>query len=118
MQLTPRRPASSRRLTSRVNTAEGVSVYWRCNGRDDVLRVRDLSVGGLFLKTPKQQPVGATAQIDFLVQEGRIRADAVVCHVEPTRGLGLKFTAMPREDRPRFGMLITRLRQFRFGVAG
>ena len=48
--------------------------------------------------------------IDFLVQEGQIRADAVVRHVEPSSGLGLKFTRMPDADRTRLGMLITRLR--------
>jgi hypothetical protein len=44
------------------------------------------------------------------VQEGQIRAYAVVCHVEAAGGLGLKFTAMPEADRPRLGLLITRLR--------
>jgi hypothetical protein len=33
-------------------------------------------------------PVGAVATIDFLVQEGQIRAEAVVRHVKPTSGLG------------------------------
>lgn len=106
-----RRPSFSRRRTSRVDTAEGVSVYWHCNGLDDVSAVRDLSFGGLFIKTQTPRPVGAVATIDFLVQEGQIRADAVVRHAEPASGLGLKFTAMPDEgDRSRLGMLITRLR--------
>ncbi len=105
-----RRPSFSRRRTSRVDTAERVSVYWRCNGRDDVSSVRDLSFGGLFIETQTPKPVGAAAKIDFLVQEGQIRADAVVRHAEPASGLGLKFTAMPEGDRSRLGMLITRLR--------
>ena len=57
------------------------------------------------------RPVGATAKIDFLVQEGQIRADAIVRHVEPRDGMGLKFTAVPEADRAHLGMLITRLRQ-------
>jgi hypothetical protein len=89
---------------------EGVSVYWRCNGLDDVSPVRDLSFGGLFIETSVAVPVGAVATIDFLVQEGQIRGEAVVRHVKPTSGLGLKFTAMPKTDHPRLGMLITRLR--------
>ena len=110
MDLFLRRPSFSRRRTSRVDPVEGVSVYWRCDGRDDVSPVGDLGFGGLFIKTHAPRPVGAAAAIDFLVQEGQIRADAVVCHVEAAGGLGLKFTAMPEGDRPRLGMLITRLR--------
>jgi c-di-GMP-binding flagellar brake protein YcgR len=105
-----RRPSFSRRRASRVDAVDGVSVYWRCNDRDDVSAVTDLSFGGLFIKTRTPRPVGTAATIDFLVQEGQIRAEAVVRHLEPATGLGLKFTAMPEGDRPRLGMLISRLR--------
>ena len=107
-----RRPSFSRRKTSRVDTVESVSVYWRCNDRDDVSTVGDLSFGGLFIKTRAPRPVGAAATIDFLVQEGQIRAEAVVRHVEPGRGLGLQFTAVYEEDRPRLAGLMKRLRAF------
>ena len=113
LSLYSREPCFFRRWTFRVNTfdtVESVSVYWRCNGLDDVSPVRDLSFGGLFIDTSVAVPVGAVATIDFLVQEGQIRAEAVVRHVKPTSGLGLKFTAMPKTDHPRLGMLITRLR--------
>jgi c-di-GMP-binding flagellar brake protein YcgR len=114
MDLYPVRPCFSRRRTSRVDTVsvmEGVAIYWRCNSLEDVSRVRDLSFGGMFVKTPTPLPAGALATIDFLVPEGQIRAEAVVRHVQPASGLGLKFTAMPEADRPRLGMLIARLRQ-------
>ena len=110
MDLFLRRPSFSRRRTSRVDKVEGVSVYWHCNGREDVAPVVDLGFGGLFIKTRTPVPVGAPVAIDFLVQEGLIRADAVVRHIKTASGLGLKFTAMPEGDRPRLGMLITRLR--------
>ena len=108
-----RRPCFSRRRTLRVDTIDivtGVSVYWRFRGLDDVSFVRDLSFGGLFIETSVVLPVGEVVTIDFLVPEGQISADAVVRHVKPTCGLGLKFTAMPETDRPRLGILITRLR--------
>jgi len=113
LNLYSRGPCFFRRWTFRVDsfdTEEGVSVYWRCNGLDDVSPVRDLSFGGLFIETSVAVAVGAVATIDFLVQEGQIRAEAIVRHVKPTSGLGLKFTAMPKTDHPRLGMLITRLR--------
>lgn len=104
------RTSFSRRLTWRVNALEDVWVYWRCNGQDDVADVLDLGAGGLFIRTREPKPVGARVKIEFLVQEGQIRADAIVRHVEPNKGLGLMYTAMPSGDRPRLGMLITRLR--------
>jgi hypothetical protein len=42
----------SRRMVSRVETGDDVWVYWSCCGIDDVSRVCDLSVGGLFQHHP------------------------------------------------------------------
>ncbi len=101
----------SRRFTSRVQTPEGVWVDWLCAGREDISRVRNLSLGGLFVETPKSRGVGSTAKVEFLVQEGQIRADAVVRRVEPGHGLALKFTAVTDEDRTRLAALMNRFRQ-------
>jgi hypothetical protein len=67
-------------------------------------------MGGLFIETTKPRPIGVTANLHFLVPEGEIKADAVVRHVEPNRGLGLKFTAMSEHDRPHLEALMRRLR--------
>jgi hypothetical protein len=56
--------------------------------------------------------VGAKTSVHFLVEEGQIRAEAVVRHVKPGRGLGLEFTAVHEEDRPRLADLMKRLRGF------
>jgi len=100
----------SRLHTSRVETPDGLWVCWRCNGMDDVSRVRDLSAGGLFIATRGSRPVGMKAKLDFLVQEGQIRAEAIVRHIEPQKGLGLKFTAVTEQDWPHLAALLTRLR--------
>ena len=73
-------------------------------------RVKNLSVGGLFIETSKLERVGATAHLHFLVDEGEIRADAIVQHVTLDGGLGLKFHAVSERDRPNLAALITRLR--------
>ena len=116
MKTVPQGPCFSRRLTSRVARPHGVWVYWRCNGHDDLSSVSDLSLRGLFIETSDPRPLGAKAKIDFLVQEGQIRAEAIVCHVKPGTGLGLKLTALAEPDRPRLAALMTklcRLPQFR-----
>ena len=100
----------SRRMTSRIETMGDVWVYWRCQDMDDVSRVCDLSVGGLCLSTPVPPPLGAKANLDFLVQEGQIRAEAVIRHLVPGRGLGLRFTAIIDKDCPRLVALLNRIR--------
>jgi len=100
----------SRRFNSRVESKKSVWVYWECNGDRDVSCVADLSVGGLFIETPKIKRLGATTNLHFLVQEGQIRANAVVRHVKPGGGLGLKFNAVSEKDRPNLAALMRRLR--------
>jgi hypothetical protein len=100
----------SRRASSRIPLGQDLWVCWQCNGRDDVSRVRDLSLGGLFLETASLRTVGASTKVDFLVSEGQIRADAVVRHSVPGRGLGLKFTGVTEQDRRKFASLLRRLR--------
>lgn len=104
---------SCSRRSSRFETLDGVWVYWRCAGLDDVSRVRDLSVSGMFLNTEKARHEGEKAKIDFLVQEGQIRTEAVVQRLEASNGLGLKFIAISEEDRPRLAALLMRLRSHR-----
>ena len=106
----PSKLAYSRRLNSRVQIPDGVWACWRCDGAEDIARVSDLSVGGLFLSTPVPQPVGVKAQLDFLVQEGNIRVEAEVRHLVPSGGLGLKFTAISDKDCPNLIALLNRIR--------
>jgi c-di-GMP-binding flagellar brake protein YcgR len=100
----------SRRLTSRVEVSEEVWVYWSCDGREDVSRVRNLSLGGLFVETSETRPVGIKVNLHFLVQEGQIRADALVRHATATSGLGMKFLAVKEADRHKLASLVKRLR--------
>ena len=101
----------SRRFSSRVHTPGDVWVCWKCQGREDISHVRNMSMGGLFIETPQTCPSGTLARLDFLVAEGQIRADAVVRHAKSGVGLGLKFTALSEQDRPNLAALITRLRR-------
>lgn len=98
-----------RRLNPRVKALEGLWVFWSCDGRDEISQVRDLSLGGLFVQTASPRNVGATTILDFLVQEGQIRAKAVVRHLNLGHGVGLKFTAVGDGDRPHLAALLSRL---------
>ena len=70
-----------------------------------------MSMGGLFIETPQPRAEGILTRLHFLVQEGQIRADAVVRHAKSGVGLGLKFTALSEQDRPNLAALLTRLRR-------
>jgi len=106
--------APSRRFSSRVPTLPipigDVWVYWECGNRRDISRVRDISMSGLFIETPKPMIKGASTSLHFLVQDGQIRADAVVRHASAGIGQGLKFTAVNVEDARHLASLVTRLR--------
>jgi hypothetical protein len=113
MQIFQEKRPLCRRRSSRFAAPEGVYVYWRCAGMEDVSGVRDLSVGGLFLATEKPSEEGLKVKIEFLVQEGQIRAEAIVRRREVSNGLGLRFTAISDEDRHRLAALLARLRSYR-----
>lgn len=106
----PQLVSPSRRMTSRLEAPEDVWVYWYCNGREDFSRVLNISLGGLFIATSKLKPANCDASLHFLVQEGQIRADAVVRHAVPGVGIGLKFRAVKEEDRSHLAALLTRIR--------
>jgi hypothetical protein len=101
-------PKYFRRLKTRVETREEVWVYWDCNGRDEFSRIRNIGMGGIFIETVKKGAVGAKTKIDFLDQQGHIRAEAAIRHATPV-GLGLKITAVGDSDRRRLEALIKRL---------
>ena len=99
----------SRRRYQRVETPQGVWVFWRCGRTEDTSRVSDLGVGGLLLETPKVFPAGSTVELHFLVEDGEIRAIAAVRSVQRGRGLGLQFKSIRGEDQARFSTMIKRL---------
>ena len=67
-------------------------------------------MGGLFIETPKPKATGGATELDFLVQEGQIRAEAIVRHAKAETGLGLKFITVRENDRSRLAALLSRLR--------
>ena len=93
----------------RVEAHQRVWVYWGCEKLADTSRARDLSLGDLFVATEEALVVGATLRLDFLVQEGVIRAAGVVRPAEPGRGIGVKFTSVRSKDLPHLAKLVNRL---------
>ena len=101
----------SRRRMSRIPISNEVWVYWESPSGRDVSRVKDLSPSGLFIETRARKREGDLMNLHFLVQEGQIRAEAVVRHAAASRGLGMKISSVPSQDAPQLHRLLTRLRE-------
>jgi hypothetical protein len=101
----------SKRHHKRVETPQGLWVVWQHGRTEDTSRVKDLSVGGLFVETLKVCPVDATVKLHFLVQDGEIRAEATVRYVKAGSGLGLQFKSVRSDDQVRFTTMIKRIIQ-------
>lgn len=83
---------------------------WQDTVRKDVSRVREVGYGGLFISTPDPSPVGTVLTLLLSVQEGEIRAGAIVRNIFPEEGMGVEFNEMGQEAFARLETLLTRLR--------
>ena len=99
----------SRRQHKRVDDPQGVSVYWRCGRSEDTSRVRDISVGGIFIETKATLPIDATVELNFLVEDGGIVVKAAVRYVLPGVGVGVQFKSVRTEDQPQFAAMMKRI---------
>jgi len=66
---------------------------WRCNGIDDVSRVRDLGVGSVRCYPKSHAPWASKLSWIFLLQEGQIRPKQLCGMCEP--GLGWAWIHQP-----------------------
>jgi hypothetical protein len=61
--------------------------------------IADLSASGAFLETPSLVPIGTTVLLRFKARGVDVKLEAEVVHVEPERGLGLRFVALSPAQR-------------------
>jgi hypothetical protein len=97
------------RRHQRIATPKGVWVAWQDGKQQNVSRVRDLNLGGLFIATPTPLALGSTVTILLSVPEGEIRSRATVRNIVPGEGMGVQFTEISHKDQLRVDKLVTRL---------
>jgi hypothetical protein len=110
-------PTKNDRRYSRIATPKGVWVAWQDGGRQEVSRVLDLNIGGLFITTEHPSVLGATVSILLSVPEGEIRARATVRNLS-VRGMGVEFIELREQDSARLQRLIARLMPASQNTAG
>lgn len=108
MKSTKTRPGENRRAP-RIEVKKGVWVAWRTDGSPKVSRVRDLSVGGVFITTHVPLAKGAAIHLLFSLPEGEMRIEGIVRYSSNGKGMGVEFTKMGTADRARLQELIRRL---------
>jgi hypothetical protein len=85
----------------RVKSPRGLFVAWETGSKRSVSRLETLSLGGVFIHTPEPAPIGSTLNILLDMQNGDVRARAIVRRVAPSEGMGIEFISMTPEDRAR-----------------
>jgi hypothetical protein len=99
----------SDRRHQRVATPKGVWVAWQNDKQQNVSRVRDLNVGGMFIATPTPLSQGAALPVLMSVPEGEIRGKVTVRNVVAGEGMGVQFTEINAENQARLERLVARL---------
>ena len=97
------------RRHQRVTTPKGVWVAWQNGKQQNVSRVRDLNLGGMFIATPTPLPPGGVLPLLMSVPEGEIRCKATVRNLVPGEGMGVQFTEINAENQTRLEKLVARL---------
>jgi PilZ domain-containing protein len=97
------------RRSPRTEVSKGIWVSWQTTGASTVSRVRDLSVGGVFVSAPAPPRVGTTVKLLFVLPEGEVRIEGIVRYAESKKGMGVEFTRMGTADGARLRELLRRL---------
>jgi len=101
--------SQANRRNPRVATPKGVWVAWQNDKQQNVSRVRDLNVGGMFIATPTPLAAGTVLPLLMSVPEGEIRGKATVRNLIPGEGMGVQFTEIGAESQARLDKLVARL---------
>jgi uncharacterized protein (TIGR02266 family) len=112
----PPSPAvAEQRAAPRHPFARPVRLHCHTWKRFETIYARDLSAGGMFLKTTTPLEVGARLQLAIVVPDGRVLAlDAEVAHViapdradaGATPGIGIRFLALDEDRRAQLDELL------------
>jgi len=89
------------RRYSRFFCPKGTLSAWRGGGKKLVSFVGNLSLGGVYLRTPDPLSPGTALQLLLDLPAGQVRARAIVQWNKEKKGMGAKFIAMEHEDRGR-----------------
>lgn len=100
---------SKPRRHPRARPPKDFLVAWRGGGRRDANRVRNLSLGGIFVVNIDPPAPGTPIELQFDSPEGEIHVDARVRFIKPRGGMGLEFVGMDFPARRRLYAMLKKL---------
>jgi hypothetical protein len=109
LHMPAKRKGRENRRDHRVEVAKGLWVAWRADGSPTVSRVRDLSMGGVFISTNSPLNQGSEIHLLFSLPEGEVRVKGRVRRATAQGGMGVEFTSISDADLARLKELIARL---------
>jgi PilZ domain-containing protein len=107
--VTSSKPASKPRRHPRTKPPKNFLVAWQAEGRRDANRVRNLSLGGLFIVNVDPPVPGTLMELLFDAPEGEVRVSAKVCYIKPRGGMGVEFIGIDFPARRRLYAMLKRL---------
>lgn len=84
-------------------------VAWQGGGRHASSRVRDLSLGGLYIWNTNPPDPGTPVQLFFDAPEGQMRISAQVRYIKPNVGMGIEFVGMDFPARRQLSSMVQRM---------
>ena len=100
-----------RRRFERITLPQGMNAAWYGGGDQQVSRVKNLCMGGMFLAVSHARVIGTTLKLVFMVPNGIVQAEGIVRSVVPGEGMGVEFIKMGPQDQALLEALLTRLLQ-------
>ena len=100
-----------RRKYRRANIVSEVEIV---SGKETLLApTRDISIGGMFLKTTATPPVNTEVRLRFSLEPGAPALEAMgrILYIVKGRGLGIEFTDLSAEIQSRIEEFVTRPEQ-------
>ena len=100
-----------RRRFERIALPKGMDAAWHGGGDQQVSRVKNLGMGGMFLAASHARVVGTNLKLIFAVPNGIVQAEGIVRNVVPGEGMGVEFVKMGQQDLALLEGLLGRLLQ-------
>lgn len=97
-----------RRRFRRVNIVTEVEIV---SEKETLLApTRDISIGGMFLKTTATPPINTPVELRFSLDPGTpvLHATGQIVYIVPGRGLGIEFAELSDENRGRIQEFVER----------
>lgn len=100
---------AKQRRYPRAIAPNNLVVTWQGGGRRGAGRVRDLSLGGIYIWNLDPPVPGTPVQLQFGAPEGEFRVSAQVRYIKPHGGMGVEFVGMDFPSRRCLSSLLQRL---------